>query len=211
MSSKRDKGIQHYASVNNPSIEAAIHGLYRFETPKQAMDRLNTIRAHFTLSKHQLEDAEGEWSAVLWIRGYEVTPEEEAEGYLGNYAMIRGIKAPEGHYTLVTEKMPVESKKHPQRKQKKHPYPNWGHPILRAVKKGRVYETLEDIRAELTQLHSEYPETTIPGLNKLFLMIHGKPPREDLVAKGKVNKYLLKIEKTKNENPGFVLAISLKV
>jgi hypothetical protein len=63
---------------------------------------------------------------------------------------------------------------------------------MRAVKKGAVFADIEEADAMLRQLHGEFPETTIPGPNKLLVMIY---VRENLKPSEKpIQKWKFKIE-----------------
>lgn len=72
------------ASVNFPTIAAVVDGLLRLGNAQQAEDFLNTIADNFLLSKTQVKGmTQNASSIILWIRGYELTPEEIARGYTG--------------------------------------------------------------------------------------------------------------------------------
>jgi hypothetical protein len=45
---------------------------------------------------------------------------------------------------------------------------------MRAVKKQKHYATLEEAQAELELLHTEFPDVSIPGQAKLFIIIYEK-------------------------------------
>ena len=62
--------------------------------------------------------------------------------------------------------------RHPQQQRRKTSHPNWGHPILRLIEKGRRYATLAEAERDLQLLHEEYPTTTIPLGNKLNIMVY---------------------------------------
>jgi hypothetical protein len=182
---------QHYASVTNPHVNALVTGRYRFEHEKLAIRKMEYLRKNFTTARQQAtEDAPVDKEVlVLWIRDFSVTPEEAEQGFLGHYAFVTPEQLGTGTYTLACVKLDTELKYHPRRTRKKARLPNWGHPILRAVKKQKHYPTLAAIQAELDALHLEYPETTIPADNKLLLMIFDRQADE----KNPAQKYVIKI------------------
>jgi hypothetical protein len=192
---------QHYANMANPHVSALVTGRYRFEHEGIAKQKMDYFRKSFTTARQEAtaDIPENKEVLVLWIRDFAVTPEEIEEGYLGHYAFITPERMETGIYTLACVKLDTELKYHPRRTRKKSRLPNWGHPILRAVKKGKHYKTLDGIQAELDALHIEYPETTIPGDNKLLLMIFDR--QKD--AKEPAQKYVITIV-TDKEKGGYL-------
>lgn len=163
-----------YATANNPTIEALIHRLYRFPSREKALERFYTIRSTFVLSKEQPESTPEHPAAVLWIKGFEVTEKEAEKGFTGHFARMQLAKTDKGVWTLEAIKVEKPLAGHPQKKRLVSQHPNWGHPVMRAVKKAKRYETIEAANAELELLHSEFSETSIPGQGKLFLIIYEK-------------------------------------
>lgn len=163
-----------YATSHNPSIEAVVHRLYRFPTREQALERFYNIRSTFVLSKEQPESTPDDPELVLWIKGFSVTDAEAEKGFTGHFARVSIGTTDKGFYTLQAEKVERPLKTHPQKKRLVSQHPNWGHPVMRAVKKAKRYETIEAASAELELLHSEFSETTIPGQGKLFVIIYEK-------------------------------------
>ena len=143
------------ATENHPTIQAIIHSLFRFETVEQATSRLEAVKKHFIISSRLPKD-DDEKTLKLWIRGYDISEDEEKQGYLGNYAAIK-VKEIDGKFTLTTEKQRIALKYHPQRKRPRQTHPDWGHPALRVVKKGTIFETVIEAQKVLNQLHEEYP------------------------------------------------------
>lgn len=111
---------------------------------------------------------------MLWIKGFGLSPDEAEAGFTGHYAEMRVVPTEKGLFTLEATRVERPLEKHPQRKRPPERHPNWGHPILRAVKKGKLYTTLEAASAELERLHIEFPDVTIPGVNKLYLIVYEK-------------------------------------
>jgi hypothetical protein len=158
------------ATEIHPTIQAVINGLFRFEKKSQAVDRVEAIRNYFVVS-NKLPKGDEENVLKLWIRGYAIDPEEEKNGYLGNYAAIK-VKEIDGKFSLIAEKQRIALKYHPQRKRPKQQHPDWGHPALRLVKKGYRFETIEEAQKVLNQLHEEYPLVSIPNVAKLYIIIY---------------------------------------
>lgn len=184
MSAKDKK--RRYATIRHPTIAAAIEGTYRFQAEAQAKQQLQILREYFVLSRHQKAE---DHAIILWVKGFEVTKAEKKNGYTGNYAAIGIKKLGEGKYTLSTKKVESELKFHPQRQRPQHRHPNWGHPVLRSIKKKRIYQTVELAQAELQALHEEFPEVTIPLTNKVYVIVYSrqeKPPAKKYVLEIKV-------------------------
>lgn len=189
---------KRYATVKHPTVAAAVEGLYRFADTEQARKRLDELRAHFVISRKFEKEADEHKTEggkdnrlVIWIKGYGVTPEEEKRGFLGHYAVIAVRPAGEGKYRLLAHKLPIPLPSHPQKKRFPQRHPNWGHPVLRSVKKGKLYKNIDEAQAALSKLHEEFPEVTIPNTGKLFLMTYGKreaggPPVQKIVLEIKL-------------------------
>jgi hypothetical protein len=170
-------------TIHSPILEAATQSRFRFPDEETAKARLETIKDQFILSKEQPEDG----SLRLWIRGFALTKDEKKQGYRGNFAVIDVAKLAdeESKWTLKATKEPVELKLHPQKERPKQKHPDWGHPVLRRIKKNELFETLEEAEGLLTQLHEDFPEVTIPGSGKLYAIIYqkqkGGPPVQKYV------------------------------
>lgn len=158
------------ATVKNPVVQAVSQGLFRFENEEQAKDLFKRISNNFIISKEQDKDGS---TIRLWIKGFSITPEEKKEGFLGNYAVIK-IEKKDKKFTLTAEKQVVELKRHPQKIRPKQKHPDWGHPILRKVLKKKSYKTMEEAEKDIQRLHEEFPEISIPGGDKLYLMVYNK-------------------------------------
>ncbi len=163
-----------YATVQHPTIEALVHGLYKYVARKDAVSRLENIRSNFVMSKDAPASTKEDPTALFWIKGYAVTEKELKDGYTGHFCRMEIATNSKGQFTLSASKIDVPLTKHPQKKRQQSTHPNWGHPVMRAIKKGKVYSTLEAAAAELELLHLEYPEVSIPGVNKLYLIIYEK-------------------------------------
>jgi len=177
------------ATVKHPTIEAIVNEMFRCKTEKEALERLETVKSNFITSRHEPENYDKP-AAIIWIKGYDVTSDERKEGYLGNFALVTYKKVKgEDAYTLTATKLEAELSHHPQQKRKKRSMPDWGHPIMRAVRRQRIYNTIETAQAELEQLHNEFPNISIPNPGKLYIMVYSKAHGED-----PVQKYILEIK-----------------
>ncbi len=200
----KSKQKKSYASVKSPTIEAVTSGFFRFANEAQALARLEAIRDTFIISRlPEGEEAPPPDALRLWIRGFNVTPEEKEQGYTGNYALIRVRNTNDTKYTLVANKLPTDKKYHPQRKRTKSRHPNWGHPILRAIKKKKIYSSLEETQAEILRLHEEYPEVSIPCTGKMYIMIYQKTKKGD----SPIKKWVLEVKAA--DEGGFYFNYSL--
>lgn len=172
---------ERYANINNPTISAIVHALYRFGSAGEAADILRVLKENFIVAKKQIENP-AHPSVILWIKGYEVTPQDKEKGVIGHFAVVT-CKEAGGKFTLTATKMEADAREHPQRAQVRRGNPNWGHPVLRSARKGKSYATLEEAQAELALLHEQYPKVSIPNPDRLYIMIYcaDRPPRERMV------------------------------
>ena len=147
-----------FASMDDPAVAAIAEGRFRFATDIQALGMLQRVARQFVLAKDSPAITTDAPPAVkLWIKDYAITEEEKAKGHRGNYAEIRIKRIEGGRYSLVAKKLELDAKFHPERERPKSRHPNWGHPIMRAVKTGKIYPSLEVARRQLVLLHEEYP------------------------------------------------------
>lgn len=160
-----------YASVQSPDIQAILARSFRFAERALAEKKIKALEARFFRSKHQPQTEDGH-NLILWIRGFEVTEDEQSQRIIGNYALISPKQLPDGAWTLTATKLNAEPGLHPQRQRPKAMNPNWAHPVIKAAQKGKAYKTLASAMAELEKLHQEFPETTIPVPPKLYVMIY---------------------------------------
>ena len=158
-----------YATISNPSINAVLKSLFRFASEAQALDRIQQLKDHFVTSKQ----SESPKTAIIWVRGYALTEDEIGQVFTGNFAAI-SIKKTAEKFTLNATKIPPELRLHPQRKRPQKSHPDWGHPILRQVKKKRIFNTIEEASNELNRLHAEFPEISIPDETRLLIIIYEK-------------------------------------
>ena len=187
-----------YATLEHPLIAAVVHGLYRLDSAQDAAFKLVELSGRFTLAKKQIDNPENP-SLILWIKGFGLEPGDEKQGIIGHYAVIAAKRLGQ-RYTLSATKMYAPAKEHPQRAQVRRENPNWGHPVLRAVRRGKRYPSMAAAQAELTLLHEHFPSVSIPNPGRLYIMIYcaERPARERLV------KYQLIITHDEAQNAYFI-------
>lgn len=177
-----------YADIENPIVAAIVNRLYSFKTKNDAEEILVGLRDKFITSKSSPKSEKS--SLILWIRNFALSPSEK--NFLGNFANIVTEKKADGKWTLHAHKIDIAIKFHPERVYEKAQHPNWGHPLLRGIKKKRIYDSVEEAARDLQSLQEDYPKTSIPAPNKLYLMVYEQAEKGR--KGGKVNKYTLEIK-----------------
>lgn len=179
-----------YADSKNPTIQAILSEMYRFASPADAQKQLDMLRGEFICASRQPVDTENP-SLLLWIRGFGLSKDDGAHGVVGHFAQV-SIHPIDSAFTLSASHVPVDYRQHPVRGQVDRGNPNWGHPILRAIRKDKRYGAIEDAQKELAALHQAFPKVSIPNPGKLYIMIYcpNRPPKQRLV------KHILEIEAT---------------
>lgn len=199
MTEKNKKGSDLlYANTENMLIAAVIEGRYSFKSEPDAQEVLKSMRGKFVLSKMTPSDEKE--SLIIWIKGFEI--EKGEKNFTGNFASIFVEQKEDKKWTLKAQKIPTELKHHPQRKYEKAQHPNWGHPLLRQIKKKKVHETVEPLQSMLQTLQEDYPKTSVPAAGKLYIMIYEKA--QDKKKGGAVNRYVLEI-KAGEDGVGFFI------
>lgn len=183
-----------YASMYNPTINAAVKSLFTFETERQAQARIKQIKHDFVTSKqgdnchpvfimksgnnnqkdHTTQRVLGDNRVIIWIEDFALSKEKKLLGYKGNFAILSIAPKDGNRFTIVATKIDAELKFHPQRHRPKGKHPDWGHPILRDIQKKRIYFSLEEASGELARLHADYPTISIPAEHRLLIIIYGK-------------------------------------
>lgn len=163
-----------YATIKHPTIEALVGNHYRYKDKKQALARFTNITENFVLSKEQPETSASDPVTVFWIKGFALEEAEITQGFSGHFCAMRIATREDGIFTLTATKVEKPLSIHPQKKRPTSKHPNWGHPVMRAVKRQKVYATLEEAQTELEQLHLEFPEVSIPGGAKLYIIVYEK-------------------------------------
>jgi hypothetical protein len=198
------------ANIKHELIEASINGLFRFASFADAKDKLEHVKQKFIVSKEQpLYSDEANPALQVWIKNYQVSPEEKAKGYIGNFALIKIAKTNNNRFSLVAEKIDVDLKLHPQKINDKLPHPSYQHWIFREIKEGKIYQTIDKPQGLLEKLHTDYPKISIPGINKLKIIVFNtkaKPPLERIIIEIKVHReggfYLEMYENTYKRSEG---------
>lgn len=191
---------KNYAFADHETVQAMLHSLFRFQTLEQAQMITNKFAEEFTLAP-KMSDPLDKKSFVLWVHNLELTEKEKKEGFVGNFAKITMHQIPSGKWTMTLTKMDVPLRKHPMRKPVPRRHPNMGHPVMRAASRNKVFPTMQDAAAQLMSLHEEFPEISVPGLNKLKIMTYvkaekGKSPVQRLelcVIKKDEGHYVIEI------------------
>ncbi len=197
-----------YAFVEHETIQAMVHSLFRFQTLEQAQMITNQFAEEFLLAPKMFDPLDKK-TVVLWVYNLEVTDKEKKEGYLGNFGKITMHQLDSGKWTLTLAKLPVPLRKHPKRKPVPRRHPNMGHPVLRAASRNKTWPTMQDASAQLMGLHEEFPEISVPGLNKLKIMTYvraekGKSPVQRLelvVVKKDEGIYAIEIRQNLRKAP----------
>jgi hypothetical protein len=190
-----------YATVQNPTIEAILGEHFRFASVEQAKTRLEALRETFIVCKLPADVDSTPTELKLWIRDYGLSPEARELGYTGNYARFEIKPVEKGKFTISPVLLSIDKKFHPQRKQVAGRHPNWGHPIMRDIQKGRVHKTVDAAQNELARLHEIFPEVSIPLTNKMYIMVYQKPSQE---GEPPIKKWVLEIKAL--DSGGFSIA-----
>jgi chromate transport protein ChrA len=122
---------------------------------------------------------------VLWPQGWSGGFDQL------NFALIKIAKTNNNRFSLVAEKIDVDLKLHPQKINDKLPHPSYQHWIFREIKEGKIYQTIDKPQGLLEKLHTDYPKISIPGINKLKIIVFNtkaKPPLERIIIEIKVHR-----------------------
>ncbi len=82
------------ATIRSPLFQAITRGMFQFPDLAAAKAKLEAIRETYETSSHLPSAKAGH--VVLWIKGYDVSPEEAEAGYLGHYAELQPIEREDG-------------------------------------------------------------------------------------------------------------------
>ena len=192
---------KHYAFAEHETIQAMVHSLFRFQTLEQAQLITNKFAEEFSLAP-KFSDPLDKKSFVLWVRGLDVSEEQRKQGYLGNFGRITMHSIPSGKWTLTLARMDIALRHHPLKKSVPKPHPNMGHPVIRAASRKKTWPSMQAAAEQLMKLHEEFPEISVPGLNKLKIMTYvraekGQSPVQRLelqVVKRDEGVYIIEIK-----------------
>ena len=162
------------ATTGHVLIEHTLRDEWYFATHKQADLKLQDI-AKFFVTEHTAQFDVPQGSLVLWIKGYDTTPEDRTRGYMGHFAHIYATIGDDGFWTLKAEKIRTGLARHPMRS-KRSKFPSWANPVLKEIMSGKVYPTQAAAQNALQALHEGYPEASTPGVGKLSICIASKLP-----------------------------------
>lgn len=164
-----------------------------------AKERLAMIRNKYSIRKGN-EDPR---AVELWVKGFDVSKTELTKGYLGHFVRFSMDDIGGGKATIRVEKIVEDLRIHPATGYPRRRHPNWGHPILRDVKKRKVYKSFEEAVTVLDRLEEEYPAVTRRGnRRRLGIMVYEKHAG----SKKKVSKITLRI----SEAEGLVRIVESK-
>jgi hypothetical protein len=177
---------------DNPIVQACLGELFRFSSPSQIDTRLRSLRRQFICVDGDEHD-----SLILWVHGFQITSNEDTQGFVGHFACISGKSLSEGGLTLSITKVPMPLSDHPQKKRPKQPHPNGAHPIMRRINKGYIYHTEDEALHDLAALHAEFPDVSIPASpEKLYIIIYDRSDK----SRGPVRKVVMRVIAVEDEN-----------
>ena len=159
----------HYAEIGFTTIHTLLENPIVYPDFAAAMKVLDRLRRRYILSKDLLPDPER--TLRLWIEGYDLSPADIAIGLVGNYADVAINEQADGHYTITFKKF--ERDGHPRRVLPPRDHPNWGQPLLRAIKNKKAkYKFVTDAQGALKRYFEEYPAITyVRDKNSLFTIV----------------------------------------
>ena len=178
-----------------PIIDPNSEFKYRYPSKSMALKKLEDISLKYIVSKDN--DEESEENLLLWIKGYQITEEEISRGYLGNYCLIN-IRKSGKIYTFIGEKILKPLKHHPQRKRKPAPHPDWGHPIMRYIKKQPLFDSEIEAKIQLIKLQEQFPKAAIPGGKRLYLQVFSNQYKSEPNSKP-VKKFIFEVIPKEND------------
>ncbi len=142
------------ATTNHPLLRQLLRPRQRASTEARARQRLQHIGSLFIQSR----DGRSDDGFRLWVRGYALTKQEQEQGYTGNFVIFHLVQDPDG-WRIVACKEQVELSQHPERvRTPTGTMPNWGFPVLRSIKRERLFYSKEEAQAHLQELIDAYPK-----------------------------------------------------
>lgn len=200
------KDEKYYAYFEHETVQAMLHSLFRFQSAMQAQLVSNRFADEVILAP-KMSDPKDRKAIFLWVRDLDVTDEQRKQGYCGNFAKISLVKLPNGKWTLTMIRVDIPLNKHPIFVRVSRRYPNSGHPVIRAADRGKSFESMMAANDALMKLHEEYPEVSIPGVNRLKIMSYRKAPKGESpiqrlelnVVKRGEDDYIITLKDTRND------------
>ena len=150
------------AHVRHTLIVPVVGGTYSFRSRADAEAKLTDLSRRFTIAADQ-KDRGPDDGILLWIKGFGLTDEERIEGVRGSFARVRVVSGPDSRWTLAARKEWVPPQQHPEPPVASGHMPPFYHWLFKKAEKGFRYPNLSAARADLRQMHEEFPDSTVPG------------------------------------------------
>lgn len=176
------KNKKGYASVKYYDIKKLLfpNKKYRYLFPNKdsAIKQLDSFRKKYIVSREE-EDVEPVIDELkFWVQGLvnkNPSPNRKALPK-GEYIHITLFKRQgEKHFEFRYEILDISPLRHPKRGFTIKANPNWGFPILRDFKKGKIYNSLEKPWHEFSRLEEYFPSSAKRGdVNTLYLIVAEK-------------------------------------
>ncbi len=168
------------AAVHSHLIRPVLNGVASYPQRERALETLLALKKRFLVLRSSEERLD---RLVLWISGYEITPEEQERGYLGNFCELT-VEERNGRHAVVATKLERELNDHPRRRRPPRNHPNAGHPLLRNYERGKnFYDSVDEARSQLQKMADEFPKAcTLLTVDKLHARVWSrkfKPPLKD--------------------------------
>jgi hypothetical protein len=157
------------AFVGHELVDAALSARYRLPNKAEGTAKLKQLARYFT------HDSLTDDTLTLWVRGFALTPDEITARFMGHFAVL-SLKPinPDDRWTITAEKLEKPLSDHPQKARIQHRHPNWAHPIMATIRKKKLYDSIDAARVVLDKLHHEFPTVSIPGPDKLAILVYSK-------------------------------------
>jgi hypothetical protein len=169
-SNKKKK--KHFAYADHAVIQELSRDLSGEMKRYFAQQKLEMIRRLFAFDENA-SGPEGSDRVILWIRNYNITPEQETQGYTGNFAKISIVPTENGLFRLTMEVVPRKVQSHPHYLKPDRRYPNTGHPAMRAVERKTVFPSREIAQRKLADLR-KYPCTNLISPDNCRTLVYSK-------------------------------------
>jgi hypothetical protein len=190
------------AFVGHELVDAALSARYRLPNKAEGTAKLKQLARYFT------HDSLTDDTLTLWVRGFALTPDEITARFMGNFAVLRLQPInPDDRWTITAKKLDMPLSDHPQKARIQHRHPNWAHPIMATIRKKKLYDSMEDARLVLDKLHHEFPTVSIPGPDKLAILVYSKSAAKE--EKTQENSEIKQDEKPVVRQP--IVRIQLRV
>jgi hypothetical protein len=175
----RDK--LYYATTHSYELLALLQDspANRFFTYEAALTKLKALKKYPLCNQNKIQYDE-ETEMALWVKGYGIE-ESRKDGYFGNYIKIKiqdYLFKNKTFYKLSFEVIEIDKKYHPFKalpESMNNRMPNWGHPVLRAVKSLKEFDGKHEAQSFLERLVHEFPTAhPVPGLDGIRTFIFSR-------------------------------------